>query len=43
MRLVASYLSHHDAGNVLEDETSAGVARFPFRLFLRNDPADVHP
>ena len=38
MCLVVDYLSHHIEGDILEDKTSAGVARFLYRLFLRNDP-----
>ena len=38
MRLVVDYLSLHIEGDALEGKTSAGVARFLHRLFLRNDP-----
>ena len=38
MVLVVDYLSHHIEGAILPDKTALSVARYLYKLFLRNDP-----
>ena len=38
MVLVVDYLSHHIEGAILPDKTALPVARYLYKLFLRNDP-----